>query len=81
MKKPTVPEVMPLIEAYYAKSGNGVGGSLHIVLEDGNVEDHHVRWCLECAEKHGDTDGVELAKLLLAMSKTQRLKLGWSFPF
>lgn len=81
MKKPTIPEVLPLIQAYYAKPGNGVGGNLHIVLEDLNVEDSHVRWCLEYAEKQGDTDGVELAKLLLAMSKTQRLKLGGLVPY
>jgi hypothetical protein len=73
--KPTVPEVMPLVRAYYAKEENGAGGSLHIVLDDGNVEDSSVEFCIEEAEKRGDKDGVELGKILLRMSKTQRNKL------
>lgn len=73
--KPTVPEVLPLVRAYYAKDGNGAGGSLHIVLDDGNVEDSHVRFCLEFAREEGDEDGVRLAETLLQMSQTQRLKL------
>ena len=73
--KPTINHVLPLVRAYYAKAGNGVGGSLHIVLEDGNVTDDNVRYCLNWAREHGDTDGVRLAELLLRMSKTQRLRL------
>ena len=73
--KPTVPEVLPLVRAYYAKPGNNVGGSLHIVLEDGNVGDSHVEHCREWAEERDDVDGVALAKLLLRMSRTQRRKL------
>lgn len=73
--KPTVPEVLPLVQAYYALPGNGVGGSLHIVLEDGNVEDSSVAFCLKAAQERGDAPGVELASILLRMSRTQRLKL------
>lgn len=43
---PTVAEVLPLVNAYYAKPGNSVGGNLHIVLDDCNVEDGHVEFCL-----------------------------------
>jgi hypothetical protein len=39
---PTVPEVLPLVRAYYRKPENIVGGSLHLVLDDANVEDQHV---------------------------------------
>ena len=70
-----MPEVIPLVRAYYAKSGNNVGGSLHIVLEDGNVSDSNVEFCREWAEEREDHDGVALAKLLLRMSRTQRRKL------
>lgn len=73
--KPTVPDVLPLVRAYYAKPENGVGGNLHIVLDDGNVEDSHVRFCLDRAHEAGDADGIALAGLLLRMSRTQRLKL------
>lgn len=73
--KLTVPEVLPLVEAYYDKPNNGAGGNLHIVLDDGNVEDSHVEFCLNQARRYGDLDGVALAEILLKMSKTQRLKL------
>jgi hypothetical protein len=73
--KPTVPEVLPLVRAYYAKPGNAVGGNLHIVLDEGNVETGHVEWCLARAREEGDADGAALAELLLRMSKTQRSKL------
>jgi hypothetical protein len=73
--KPTIPEVMPLIQEFYRKPGNGNGGVLHIVLEDGNVEDGHVRFCLQQARNQGDTDGIQIAELLLRMSKTQRGKI------
>jgi len=73
--KPTVPEVMPLIRQYYSKSGNGAGGSLHIVLEDGNVDDGNVEFCVKFAKESGDKDGEVLGNILLLMSKTQRMKL------
>lgn len=74
-KKPTISEVLPLVRAYYAKPGNDVGGCLHVVLDDGNVADGHVRACMEFAKKQGDAAGVELAQVILRMSKTQRRKL------
>ena len=73
--KPTVPEVLPLVNKYYAKPGNGAGGCLHLVLDDGNIETSHVQVCLNYARENGDTDGVALAELLLQMSYTQRNKL------
>lgn len=73
--KPTIPDVWPLVVAYYAKPGNGAGGNLHIVLDDGNVCDESVRFCLKEAKNKSDNDGVALAEKLLLMSKTQRKKL------
>jgi hypothetical protein len=35
--RPTVPQVLPFVRAYY--NDYNVGGSLHIALEDGNLED------------------------------------------
>jgi len=60
---------------YYQREGNSVGGNLHIVLDDGNVERSHVEFCLERATAEGDEAGVVLARLLLAASRTQREKL------
>jgi hypothetical protein len=73
--KPTIPEVLPLVQAYYAKPGNFAGGSLHIVLDDGNVNDGSVQFCIDYAREKGDEDGIALGMLLLRMSKTQRSKL------
>ncbi|MDP3963705.1 MAG: hypothetical protein Q8Q39_04375 [bacterium] len=75
LKRLTVPDVAPLVQAYYSKPGNGVGGSLHIVLDDGNIEDSHVRFCRKHAETLNDIDGIRLCDLLLQMTKTQRRKL------
>lgn len=75
LDRPTIPEVLPLAQAYYAKPENCVGGNLHLVLEEGNVQDDHVRYCLERARGAGDEDGVMLAGMLLKMTKTQRPKL------
>ena len=74
-RKPTLPEVLPMMWAYVAKPGNGVGGNLHIVLDEGNVCDGHILYCLDRCREKGDTDGVALAETLLRMSKTQRSKL------
>lgn len=74
--KPTIPEVRERFEAYFQK--HPTWGSLHVVLDDGNVEDHFVLHARELADVAGDTEGFELADILLAMSKTQRLKLGRS---
>lgn len=76
--KPTIPEVWPLVKAY-RDAGNHVGGSLHIVLDEGNVTDNDVRWCIRYARRFGDEAGAKLGEILLAMSKTQRSKLSNMF--
>lgn len=73
--KPTVSEVLPIMYSYRDTEGNGVGGSLHIVLDDGNVNNDDIIWCIEFAKKNKDKAGVELGEILLRMSKTQRKKL------
>ena len=72
--KPTIPEVRDSFRAYLAQ--HPTWGSLHIVLDDGNVEDSSVEFCLDFARECGDAEGERLARILLRMSKTQRLKLG-----
>lgn len=74
MTKPTIPEVFPAVRALYAR--NLVGCCLHVVLDDGNVEDASVEHCIEWAQKQGHPECEALARTLLRMSKTQRLKLG-----
>ena len=74
-RKPTGPEVLALTQRYYTLPGNGVGGNLHIVLDDGNIDNRSVAFCIDQAVNKGDVDGEQLGKLLLLMSQTQRRKL------
>ena len=73
MDKPTVPDVVPLFAAFYQMFPTW--GVLHIVLDDGNVENHFIESCIAQAEETGDEVGALLGRTLLKMSKTQRLKL------
>ena len=71
--KLNIPEVIYRFRAYHAI--HRAWGSLHIVLDDCNVEDSSVKFCIEYAKEKGDKEGEELGMILLKMSKTQRLKL------
>lgn len=73
--RPTVPEVVPLALDYLATPGNDNGGSLHIALIDGNLEDVHLAFCRGRAIERGDGEGLMLAELLLRLSMTQRRKV------
>ncbi len=75
MDKPTIPEVIARFAAYYARPENRAWGSLHLVLDDGNVMDQHVAFCQQIALERGDQDGAELAAILKQMSKSQRIRL------
>ena len=72
-KVPNVREYVPRFTAYLRE--NCVWGSLHVVLEDGNVGDSSVDYCIESAVAKGDTEGEALARILRDMSRTQRSKL------
>ena len=56
---------------------NGVGGALHIVLDDGNIEDYNINWCLdnsinEIANEEEKKIYTECAELLLKLSYSSR---------
>ena len=63
--------VVQFARFYIEDLGNVVGGSLHIVLSDGNIEHDNVRFCLAEAEKNEDWVGVALAKVLLELSEEE----------
>ena len=73
MTKPAIPDVLPRFVAYYRAHPSW--GSLHVVLDDGNIEDVFVRGCAEYAREQNDAEGGALADILLTMSKTQRGKI------
>lgn len=73
--KPTIPEVLPRFRAYVRRPENGVGGPLHLWLSEPNYCDGAMRDCEILARLRGDSEGVELARIGLSMSKTQRRKI------
>jgi hypothetical protein len=73
--KPTIPEVLPIVKAWYTKPGNECGGIFHVILDDGNHEQHWAAGALNDARASGDEEAIRLAELLAAMSPTQRRKL------
>ena len=72
MTRPEAPAVARMIAAYYAKPGNEVGGSCHIVLDDDNVGDDSVAFCLTNCEERADEDGAALMRLFAQMKPTGR---------
>lgn len=72
-EKPSIPQVVARFAAYYGQ--HPTWGSLHIVLDDGNVRTGDVEFCIQWAEDNGDSEGAELGRILLSMSSTQRRKL------
>jgi hypothetical protein len=77
MAKLNIKDVLPMVLAYVALPNNRVGGNLHIVLDDQNIKDYHIQFCIDMAIEKGDTAGVELGRAILQLSKTQRLKLAY----
>ena len=68
-------QVCDLVREFRAQPGNEVGGTLHIVLDDLNVDNGSVEYCLHTAIAAEDQPGVLIARLMLECSKTQRLKI------
>ena len=57
---------------------NSIGGLLHIVLDDGNLKNHHIEWCIEEIKFYKGKDKdlyLKCAINLLKMTLTQRFKL------
>jgi hypothetical protein len=73
-QRPSVtPEVIERFSAYHRK--HAAWGCLHIVLDDLNVEDDSVKFCVVNAKEEGDAEGHALALELLTYSRTQRCKI------
>lgn len=60
------------VQKYYEVYGNECGGSLHIVLDDGNIEDDHILFCQEGAKEREDILGEKIAESLLKLSMRDR---------
>ena len=69
----TVDMLVIKVKEYY--KNHIAGGSLHIVLDDGNLETSSVLFCIEWAKNKNDKEGEDLAKLLLATTEEERQAL------
>lgn len=69
-KKPDL-EILKRFKAYH-DAYPGSWGHFHIVLEDYNVDDDSVQWCIDNASTAEET---ELSLALMDMSRSQRLKV------
>lgn len=63
--------LLNFISFYVINLGNKAGGSLHIVLSDGNLEDDNIWFCQKFAKEHGDTFGFFLATLMRHFTKEE----------
>jgi len=51
------------------------GGSLHIVLDDANVNDSHIQYCIDEAKKLQDIPALAIADRLMGMADEMRKKV------
>lgn len=58
-------------DAYYR--AHPAWGSLHLVLDDLNLEDEHIAFCERYATEQGDAEGAELARVLRGWTEEQIL--------
>jgi len=64
---------------YY--ENNPCGGSIHVVLDDGSLEDTHVSWCAGYACGKNDQEGSDLAEIMSMMSLAQRKRVYKAYPY
>ena len=69
------PLLKEFVEYYYKQEGNEVGGCLHIVLDDGNLEPEHIQYCQTYSKDQGDTFGYFLATLMLCFEESELMDL------
>lgn len=75
MTKPSEHFLRMMVAAFYELPGNICGGNLHIVLDDDNLEDEHVKWCRAEAEKANDQDAMFMADVLLLYTEDERFEI------
>jgi len=72
-------QFIALCKKYYQDPRFGCGGSLHIVLDDGNLEDSSVSWCAGYACAQNDGAGQQIADLMEIMTYKQREKIYFNY--
>ena len=68
-------EIHGAVTHYYRRPGNEVGGPLHLVLDDYNLDDASIDFCIEAAAERGDDAGVALGRAIRNLTRRQRRAL------
>lgn len=81
---PKIREAARLVTTLYEMPDGGVGGNLHIVTDDWNLETEHLEWCRDHIVKGGN-DWIEseeqrilemqILELMLPMTEAERFSV------
>lgn len=75
LNRPTVPEVRAIIDAWYARPGNGAGGELHSELDDGNLEDSNLLSNLVDNWRSCSQEARWISLVILRLTPSQRRRM------
>lgn len=70
----TAEDVANYVAEYLAKPGNSLGGNLHAVLSDENVDRDSIYFCYGYASAKHDDLGCRLSNLLLGLTTKGRIR-------
>lgn len=74
-----VSEICELVGHLYNDMREGSGGMLHIVLDDFNIDDDDLKWCIEYCNQSENRDShdrdicIEIAQRMLKLSREARM--------
>ncbi len=74
-----------LVRQLYATEYGAVGGTMHVVTDDWNLEDDHVAFCVKESQNCGGPLEQKVAAAFAAMTEAERastlaLEEGWLYP-
>jgi len=68
-------QLIDAAKLYYRLPGNGAGGNLHLVLDDGNCDDDSMWVCIKSCTQESDKMGLYIAAaMLFIMTEAEREK-------
>lgn len=75
-------ELVNAIRGFYNKPGNECGGVLHIALDDGNLSDDNLLFCMAEAKEANDTHAFYLAEEIMKFPYEERLEIyRWGYRY
>jgi len=70
--EPTVKSLVFHVGIFKTLPGCGIGGSLHLFTDDGNMSDGELMYCCADAIKKGDEAAQKICECLLLLTPSQR---------